>query len=218
MKNKLCCLGCILITAFSVLPDVNAQVILIGNYPSTDGAGSTIDTVNKKALVFTTPNNGTSYDINSVVLRLANYTAATSPNPAIGFYTDGGTAPGTLVGNLLTDAPLGGSTLAADYTFLPSGSLTLSANTTYWLLIDAEGGSFQSRSTTTALHSDVGSTGSFMRFPVSGAWASSSVFNALTVNATAVPEPVHYTLGGAVALLAFAGYRRYQASASRRLA
>jgi hypothetical protein len=212
MKNKFCCLGCVLIASFFVLPDADGQVILIGDYPSTDGTGSTITTLSWKAVSFTTPNE--AYDINSVVLRLANYTAATTPNPSIGFFTDGASQPGTLVGSLLTDAPLSGSTANADFTFTPSGTLTLNANTTYWLVIGAAAGSFQNRETTSPFASDVGTTsGVFLRsIDGGGTWLSSTVRNAFQVNATPVPEPVHYTLGGAIALLAFAGYRRYQAS------
>jgi hypothetical protein len=218
MKTKFCCLSCILIASFSILPDVRAQVVLIGDYPSTDGTGSTITTLAWKAVSFSIPSNpGTSYDINDVVLRLGNYTAATTPNPSIGFFTDTGTQPGTLIGSLLTDAPLSGNTANGDFSFVPSGTLNLAAGATYWLVIGAAGGSFQSRETTSAFASDVSATGgTFLRSTDGGGtWLSSGVRNAFQVNATPVPEPVHYTLGGAIALLAFAGYRRYQTGGQR---
>src|SRR5438552_8932827 len=116
--------------------------VLIGNYPPPDDSipEDIITGFFQIAAGFTVPSTG--YTVDDVVLRLGNYDTTSGTAAAVGFYTDNGGVPGSLVGSLL-NAPSSSSTAIGDFTFTPSGTVTLSANTSYWLLVDASNGSYQ---------------------------------------------------------------------------
>ena len=113
-------------------------------------------------------------------------------------------------GALIDAAPNGSNATISDSQFLPSGTLTLAPNTTYWLVAKSE--------SATGFYSWIGSnpgvlpTGSATDVSYSSfngtTWSSSTTFNTVNVTVTPVPEPVHFTLIGAGALVGFAALRR----------
>ena len=136
-----------------------------------------------------------AYTVDSVILTLSFYNTATDV-ARVGFFLEGANnlTPGAQVGSFLT-APSSSSDAQANFTFLPSGSLTLQANTKYWLLVDRGAGEFR----WTGSSSDVtpsGTAATFGYFRVSSTngsqYATSSLINAFRINGTqvtAVPEP-----------------------------
>ncbi len=109
------------------------QVVIIGNYSSTDdNSSSGIGLNSQKAVKFTMP-AGTGYFVSTLELRLED--AFSNGAPAISLRNDDavGDNPGTEF--VTFDNP----TLAdakASYTFTPASSTTLQANTSYWILVD----------------------------------------------------------------------------------
>lgn len=191
---------------------------LIGNYPPSSYGGNVgVDPSQQPAVAFTTP--GLSYDIDSVTLKLDGYISA-STTPLVGFFTDAGGQPGSLVGSLLTNpSSVSGST--ADFVFLPAATLTLSPNTTYWLLVDASAGSYGwavSGSDTPTPRTPVGEA-TFVAYKIGiddGAeYVDDSPIPSFTISATAVPvpEPSQYALMlTGLGFLGFARWRRRQSA------
>jgi hypothetical protein len=214
--------------SLSAVPHTSAQVFL-GNMPAANDAGtpSLLTDVRFKAVGFTTP-AGLPYNIDSVTVRLNNYTAA--DNPFVGFYTDAGGEPSNdtgnptvgLVGSWLTDAAPNAGT-AGNFTFVPAGTITLAANTTYWLVVggEAAGTSFNWLNsnpsvapTSTEGTTFVGYRGMVPNDPDPPVWAVSAFFNPMEIQATPVPEPQHYALAAGLGLMGFGVLRRYRSKAA----
>lgn len=198
---------------FTALASLNASVIYDtygGNY---SGPTSNIHTGNGKGVAFTMPNplqpapGTTSYTLDSIQLHLSG-TSAGNSDITLSLYTnDGSNTPGTLIGGFTASSSFTLTPTTGVYTFNPSTSITLSASTTYWVTLQSSvvGGSgplvywHTSTPQPPASPSTVGVTnfGAVFGSGSPDTWTStSSNFNAMTVNATAVPEP------GAVMLIA----------------
>jgi len=215
------------LAAFGALLSLSAAAhaaILLGNYPQINNNLSfSIGGQFQLAVSFTTPNQ--PYDVDSITLRLSDYTSALD-TPAVGIYTDNADAPSTtLIGALFTN-PNSPSTGINDFPFNANGSVPLSANTKYWMLVDASAGSFLWRASDSDNPNPRTPTGdaTFGRFALSfdnGAsyndpnTAPYNFLHTFQINATAVPEPVHVSLAIGIALLAFAFYRRMMVAKRR---
>ena len=134
--------------------------------------------------------------MDSVILTLSLYNTATDV-ARVGFFLEGASnfTPGAQVGSFLT-APSSSSDAQANFTFLPSGSLTLQANTKYWLLVDRGAGEFRWTGSSSAVTpSGTAATFDYFRFSNtigSPSYQNSSLINAFRINGTqvtAVPEP-----------------------------
>lgn len=172
--------------------------VVIGNMPANDEASTSINSSTfQKAMVFTMGNQ--AFTVDNVVLRLSSYNTATDV-ARLGFFLDvgGGSNTGSQEGSFL-QAPVSASDDAGDFTFTPAGSLTLAANTRYWLLLDASAGDFLWRASNPAV-SPVGSGAAFDfgRFSTTnGATYTNSTFlNSFQINGTVVPEPSSALLFG----------------------
>lgn len=202
---------------FICIPGQSIAAVLIGNYTPSNASGTvTVSTTQQPAVSFVMPSVG--YTIDSVKLSLRNY-ISTADTLAVGFYTDNSGIPGTLVGSLLQN-PASASNSTADFTFLPVGTLTLSANTTYWLMARATAGTLGwnvSNTDTPTPRLPVGQA-TFNVYKVgisSGAsYVSGGTVNipSFTIAATSVPEPSEYAIVGAIALVSFAAHRKYRAT------
>ncbi len=201
-----------IITAACFSSDSFGQVVLLGNLSGGNdlGTGTSLNTSRWKGVGFTTP-AGQAYDISDVQLHLSGYTGVSSPS--VGFYTDNAGVPSTtLVGSLLTN-PGGNDGSLSSFTFTPSSTLSLSPSTTYWLVIKDTASAtltWANGNPNVTPSSAVGATYNGYQFTTTSgsSWSSSAVLNNFQIDATAVPEPVHYTLAGAGALVAFAFWRR----------
>jgi hypothetical protein len=219
MKKKTCrftpaLVGAVILISSNCL----GQVVLIGNYPPPDDAGSSpVSQSNWRAIGFTTP--AQSYVINDVQVHLTGYDAA--DNPAFGFFSDvnasgsGGLSsqPGSLLGSFLNKpAPNSGAT--ANFTFTPASTLTLNPSTKYWLVLSDQannGGYFWNFSGNPNTPSGAATFGGYLNNASTGSptgWSTSATFRSVQIDGTAVPEPVHYTLAGAGALLGFGLFRK----------
>jgi hypothetical protein len=187
----------------------NSQVVLLGNYPSNGSPGTAIAADGTRAAeVFTMP--AAAYNVNSVTVPLTDFYG--SPElVSLGFYTDGGSGPGSLVGSLLTQ-PAGsgynGSPLT-DYTFTAGSTVTLAANTTYWMVLGVPAG-FVGWGWSNSLGTGLATFDHQYASGNNGATygIDQSINFAYQINASAIPEPSTYAAMAAAASLAFAAWRR----------
>ena len=181
--------------ALILTASASQAAIIIGNLSTNATAASNISPTVQKAAVFTMGSQ--AYTVDSVILTLSSYNTATDV-ARVGFFLEGANSltPGAQVGSFLT-APSSSSNNMADFTFSPSGSLTLAANTRYWLLVDANVGSSNfiwSLPDPVVTPSGTAATFDFSRGSSNNgsSYSNSSVHNSFQINGTqvtAVPEP-----------------------------
>ena len=180
--------------------------MLIGNLPATVTGNFGISSTQSAAVSFRTPS--VAYAVDSVILSLSQYSTTGGDVAAIGFYTDNGGIPGTLVTSLLTN-PASSSTEAASFTFtVPTGGISLSADTTYWLQVARSAGDFRWNSGRGATHSGLATFGGYKGRSSSGQWSTISRTMLFSIEATAVLEPEEYAAVAAAGLLGFGLWRR----------
>ncbi len=190
-----------------------SAAILLGNYPpANDDITDTLTpapfTINQIAADLTLP-SGSDYTIDSVTLRFGNYRTDAGDVASVGFYTDNGNQPGTLVASLLS-APSSTSDTIGNFLFTPSGTITLSASTKYWLLVQGSAGSFDWHGANPGQTPTGAATWSLYKFSFDngGSYFEISDRPSFEINATAVPEPEHYGLAIGTALVVFSVVRR----------
>jgi hypothetical protein len=171
--------------------------IVIDEGLDNSGLDSAISNISGKAANFVMP-AGDDFLLTSIILGIGSINSGA--DPIVQLWSDDGTsAPiGTLV-ETLTDP--GTFTADAANTFTSSGT-TLSASTTYWVVVsNSDSNSFRWLGNNgpgdTIVTSDIGATHTARLFgggdPAS--WSSSSsVLNQIQVNATVVPEPSSFAL------------------------
>lgn len=185
-------------------------------YDSTNriGEGGVVETGFWIAQSFLVPASG-PYTLASVVLGLeAGRTSGGGFFVAL--YDDAGTQPGSRLATLNGEAD---PAVAGSYTYTPSGSLTLAADTPDWVVAGVESGSatylWDGLDLPPQIGRDVGYTGSSdggtSWDPAFG--ANSEGFN-LQVNATAVPEPGSWAMVGLLVATGFGLWQRSRAGRS----
>src|SRR5437879_3498407 len=118
----------------SIRQDAHAQVILSNNL-SNATTGTEAATGNR--WLTSSFGTGTSaYTLSSVTLLLANSTSGTA---RLDLYSDGGLEPGSLISTLTPPASFPTTLGNATWT---SNGVTLSLNTTYWVVLRANSGQF----------------------------------------------------------------------------
>lgn len=208
----LVCIGAFLVAVLFA----DAQVVLLGNMPSNGSVGTAVNSggADRFAAVFTMP--ATSYTVDSVVVTLSGFFG--SPEVVtLGFYTDGGATPGSLVGGTLTQPAGSGSdsSSATNYTFTTGSTVPLSANTKYWMVLSVPTGMVG----WSWSNSDPSGPASFDGYYLSSNSGASFVHDtsaarfALQINASAIPEPSTYATIAAGCALALAVWRRRWAAA-----
>ena len=187
----------------AAVPLASADVIL-GNYPITnDGIQSAdIDNLRQKAMRFTMP-AGTDYFITSITIRLGNYDVADVPILEIRDFNGTTTSPGAgVVGSFVAPPGLGAAN--TDYLFTPSGSTTLLAGTSYWIVLrgDSAATSVDWRASSPGITpTGIATFGPGNIFTTNGgtSWANSTILNSFVIQGTPVPAP------GVLALIGVAG-------------
>jgi hypothetical protein len=117
--------------------------VILGNLPaSNEGAGPDIGFGTQDAVKFTV--GSSSQVLGNVILRIKTNANGTNI-PAIDIRNDAGTTPGTTVLFTIdgTTALPTGTTTVQDYTLTATSTITLNANTSYWLVIRAKQGTFE---------------------------------------------------------------------------
>lgn len=196
----------------AAVPMASADVIL-GNYPITNDGTQTadVDNLRQKALRFTMP-AGVDYNITSIVLRLGNYHATDVPILEIRDFNGTTTSPGAgVVGSFI--APLGGGAANADYSFAPSGSITLLAGSSYWIVLrgDSAATSFDWKAASPGVTpTGIATFGPGNLFTSNGGttWATSTTLTSFVINGTPVPAPGVLAMIGVAALVGSRRRRR----------
>ena len=143
LQSRLPVLGAIVCLGSLVPSAAHAGLLLIGNVAAAPGGDYAEpignvqpgdEEVFQGAVTFTLP-AGPDHILENVILRLHS-TQSSVPAPVISLHRDdaGGTAPGNSLGTLVN--PEFTDDFVQDFTFTPSGTVTLSHSTTYWLLVD----------------------------------------------------------------------------------
>jgi uncharacterized protein (TIGR03382 family) len=190
---------------FVALP-AGAGVIIIGNYSagSTQVEGSSFGSPASKAAGWTMP-SGTNYSLDSVKLDLEYhywYTGLPAPVVTAAIYGDSGSGPTGSPLVILTDPAFVNASTDANYLFTPPSAFTLTAGTTYWLVMSASDPSGNGQEEIDWMKSDplITPTGiatlAGYRFDSSGGvppLGSSSTYNTFEVDGTqqasSTPEP-----------------------------
>ena len=115
-------------------PTVEAQTVLVSNVGQTRSGGLGLDT-HEGAQAFTTGDNSDGYTVTSVGLDLSSGADHTI-NFTVGIWTNSNSnLPGSSLGTLTQTASL----ISGVNEFTTSG-IVLAANTTYWVVVDSNGG------------------------------------------------------------------------------
>ncbi|CAO5066074.1 PEP-CTERM sorting domain-containing protein [Microcystis aeruginosa] len=196
-------------SSFVLMGGVNPvrAAVLIGNLPQTnDNNSTTLGGVSVvKALAFTLP-AGNNYSLDNAILRLGNYESG--DNPLVQIRNDvGGSDPGsTVLANFTNPTPQGAGSF--DYTFTPTGPLTFTAGTKYWLYVTVTSGDFDwNTSNPSETPTGIATFSGARNSNNSGAsFNNSSIFNSFQINATEITGPVASTPEpGAIAALSLFG-------------
>ena len=114
-------------------PTVEAQTVQVSNVGQTRSGSLGLDT-HEGAQAFTTGDNSAGYTVTSVGLDLS-LGADHTINFTVGIWNSNSNLPGSSLGTLTQPASL----ISGVNEFTTSG-ITLAANTTYWVVVDSNGG------------------------------------------------------------------------------
>ena len=228
IQSQLLLLGLTSTLAWGVSIAPSSAVNFIGNLPSNDGTSTTLSSTsgNNVKAVSLTYNNGPSYSLDNVVLRLGNYDINDSFSLEI--RNNAGTTPGSTILTSLNlepgQAPQGLTN--AYYRFISNSSFTFQSSSTYWLYLDIAttsggSGSIEWRaSNPRVIPLGVAAFGGYQISNNGGtSFSNSSTYNSFQINATevsvAVPEPL--TILGAIAAVGFGSVFKRRANKSQNL-
>ncbi|MEX2242417.1 MAG: choice-of-anchor R domain-containing protein [Fimbriimonadaceae bacterium] len=188
-----------------------SAIEIIGNMPGNDGTSTFMNApgggsngggvFDSKAAGFTMP-GGLDYTLDFMTLRLEYFTSDSVP--MIELYSDAG-GPSTLIHTLSAGPVVVG---IDNFVFTPTSTVTLSAATTYWMVVwnnASVANSFRWLASTPSQAPTGIATNAGYRFSNGGPppTGNSTTLNTYSVNATVVPEPATMAaLGlGALALV-----------------
>jgi hypothetical protein len=183
--RRVFCLGVLVLA-----PVLHADETLLSNLPSNDGGQGIVSSGTQRAVSFTT--SGTAFSVTSVTMRLTNYISSTDTALLTFRLNNGGSPSATVFASL--NAPVSESNADGNFVFTPTSGITLTANTTYWLVIAAA----SNAETFSWLRSDPSETptglATFGIQAISensgGTWsAGSNGPHSFAINGNTVPEP-----------------------------
>ncbi len=219
MKNRATWLIAVVVLLFGLSP-AKAAITLSNNLPPQPQAGLSPEFLDGDYWAASSFGTGTqSWLLYSVTLFMS---ASSQTAAQVDIYkavtatvTPPSTQPGSLYATLTSPAKSG--TTLEEYTFTPSGSVSLDANSTYWVVLHALGiqeveWAYTPVGCTSCGSSDI--TGGFQnnwRYSDNGGASWNFANNdtgAFMMRVDAIPEPSTLMLFGATALLLGLGYRR----------
>ena len=115
--------------------NASAHAVVLSNNLST-ASGGTEAATGSTWLAASFATDASAYTLDSVTLSLAN---SVSGSAQLSLYSDGTLEPGSLIGTLTSPASYSSSLASTVFT---SGSLSLTASTTYWVVLKATTGQF----------------------------------------------------------------------------
>ncbi len=194
--------------ACSLCASAASADLILGNYPPTNDTGTTasVTDLRQKALSFAMP-AGSDYTISSVTLRLGNYiTPGDVAILEIRDHTGSPTAPGANVVGSFT-APSSAAAAISDFVFTPSGTITLQAGTSYWIVLygGASPSTFDWRgSSPSVTPTGIATYGGQSLFTTNAgtSWSNSATINTFQIDGVVVPAPAGagvLVLGGLLA-------------------
>lgn len=210
-----------------------AAVVISNLTQPADWAGNNIfvsQTWNH-AVSFTTGSSATSVDNVKFMLYIWPDSSGGDRGAGthVGFYSNNSGSPGTRLSgttDLLNPTFSAGTGVADTFTFTPATTISLAANTTYWIKLsnnttDLANHQSINMYTMGASGSTTSTTASGFSYNTmksgsdSGGWASSNFYPypAFSLSVTAVPEPASTAAAVGTGLLILAGWRRSQRKA-----
>ena len=201
--------GCVLavLALWAVRPSsVNAANVVLSDNITGVSNGGTEAATGASWLASSFGTGNATYKLDTVTLLLENSVAGAA---VVDIYSNGGLQPGSLVGTLISPTSYIGPLVETTFT---ASDITLSANSTYWVVLRAAQGEFDWGWAS----SDSGAGVGFQDTWSSSSDGGSSWFTyvgpdsyplQMIVTATVVPEPGSITLLGAGAGLLLLGLR-----------
>ena len=184
-------LAAVIIFAPPFVPTAEAQTTLVSNVGQTRSGSLGLDT-HEGAQAFTTGDNSDGYTVTSVGLDLS-LGADHTINFTVGIWTNSNSnLPGSSLGTLTQPASL----ISGVNEFTTSG-ITLAANTTYWVVVDSNGGGSAQWEGTASDSEDSTASGwsiadeSYDRPYDGGTWGSFTDPFKLRVTGTAIGSPTN---------------------------
>ena len=160
------------------------QASIIFDSISNTGTNTTI-AGGGKAVSFTIA-SGTDYSFDSLDVVISNVSGSSNVEFSI-WSNDTGASP---VGSKILDLTNGATPASGTNTYTAGSPLTLTEGSTYWIVATGTGWEWDGATTAPSTGTTAGATFGFAGNPVPSNWdATSGVTNAMTINATAVPEP-----------------------------
>jgi len=176
------------IGAFMGPVTVSAQWTILSNLPSNNGGSGGVSSETRRAVTFTT--RATPLEVTQVSMQLHDYVAPADV-AYLSINANGGSSPGQQIASLT--APTSTNSGFGTFTFTSIG-IPLAANTTYWLVISAQGTSTafewaRSDPSVTPPQTDYATFGEqWISYNSGETWAVGSN-GAHSFSITAVPEP-----------------------------
>lgn len=203
------------LACLSLVPTASG-VVLVSNLSKTRTAAYGATFEQSVAAGFTT--DSTPYELDSATLRIFASLGAVG-DVAVSIYSDDGGLPDAVVPNGLLSGPTQPG--AGDITYNSTGTISLAANSTYWLVLSIVNGD-ENRivgwdwTSDNSPNSGPGTILSDGALFFGGSWSDSGTEQLFAVSATAVPEPATVAGIGALGLLGFAAVRQWRARHARQ--
>jgi hypothetical protein len=174
-------------------PSTNAANMVLSDNVKGVSSGGTEAATGSTWLASSFSTDTSTYQLNSVTLLLENPVSGAA---VVDIYSDGGLEPGSLVGALTSPSSYVGPLVETTFT---ASDITLSANSTYWVVLEAPQGEFDWSWASSDSGTGVGFTDTWSSSSDGGnSWFTyvgpDSYPLQMIVNASAVPEPATLTL------------------------
>ena len=187
-----------------------AQILVIDNSTSPLAVALSIDATTSVANVFATDSQ--TYQLNSITLLQLS---GDIHHPLdVELWSDSSSRPASVFATGFS--PNGTNALFGTRTYTPAGTVTLSPNTRYWLVLEQAGSSYGWRDThpvspLNAYNTGPGTLGGVSLNSGSGWSVETPTACYFQVLATPVPEPAACVTASGIVLAAFGAWRRRQA-------
>lgn len=191
------------------LVSVAQSAVIISNIGTTGTGNVALGASTTAEIGYGFTMGDTAFSLDSVSLRLEKLEAGTDPNVRI--YSDSSSAPGTLIASFSALSLTLNTEETATVT--PLSSVTLQANTAYWIVLERDGGANATWYRGSEPSGDHAThLGRQLSTDDGASWSGLSTGSTsrlgIEIVASAVPEPEEVALVSGLGLVAFAVWRR----------